>query len=366
MTSDSQNDYYERLGVSKKATKDEIKTAYRKLAFEYHPDRNKSPGAEEKFKQISEAYAVLSDDEKRRQYDEFGRAGVYQRYGSEEDIFRTADFSDIFSGMGFGFEDIFDQFFGRGGRGQRRRTSGNDLSTTIRLNLEDIINDSTREMEILRREVCSVCKGTGAAPGTHRTTCPDCRGTGQVQKVRSSRGTRLIRVETCNRCHGKGWIVDRPCNECGGSGEVRRKRKISVKIPAGVESGQTLRLRGAGEAGQEGLPAGDLYVIVEIAKHTLFERRGADVYFETEINAIEAMLGTEIRVPTLYGNIKLIIPAGTQHGTAFMVRGRGLPRFSRAGKGDEYVVVNIYISKNITAKQRETLRNLLTEMKRER
>lgn len=365
MSSDSQNDYYETLGVPRTATKDDIKSAYRKLAFQYHPDRNKSPGAEEKFKQISEAYAVLSDEEKRRQYDEFGREGVYQRYGPEEDIFRTTDFSEIFRDMGFGFEDIFGQFFG-GQRGRRRRTTGKDLSTTLRLNLEDVVNDSTHEVQIPRSELCPVCKGTGAAPGTSRTTCPDCGGTGQVQRVRSSRGSRLIRVETCSSCRGKGWIVGKPCRECGGYGVIRRTRKISVKIPAGVENGQTLRLRGEGEAGENGLPPGVLYVIIEIPEHAMFKRRGADIYFETQINAIEAMLGTEIRVPTLYGDIKLVIPPGTQHGTAFRVKGRGIPQFSGAGKGDEYVIVNIYISKNISPKQRETMRNLLAEMKHEK
>lgn len=225
------------------------------------------------------------------------------------------------------------------------------------------MNDSTRKVEIARVEVCPMCKGTGATEGSTRRTCSDCRGTGQVQKVRTSRGSRLIRVETCGSCQGRGSIVDKPCRECSGSGVVRRKRSISVKIPAGVEDGQTFRLRGEGEAGENGLPSGDLYVVVEIPQHAFYQRRGADIYYETKINAIEAMLGTEIRVPTLYGDIKLVIPPGTQHGTAFRVKGRGLPRFSRAGNGDEYVNVNIYVSKNLTSKQREVLRKLLAEMK---
>ncbi len=343
--------------MSKNATKDEIKAAYRKLAFEYHPDRNKSPGAEEKFKEISEAYAVLSDDERRRQYDLMGRAGVYERYGTEEDIFRTTDFSDIFRDMGFGFQDIFEQFFGGTTRRRERRT-GNDITLNIRMRLEDIVRDSRREVDVPRTEDCPVCRGSGASPGTSPRTCPQCGGTGEIQKGQRTRLTRVIRVETCSMCGGRGTIIDNPCRECGGTGIARRTRKISVTIPAGVADGQAFRLKGEGEAGEYGLPPGDLYVVVEIQEHPIFNRRGDDIYVETRVNAIEAILGTEIQVPTLYGNVKLLIPAGTQAGTNFRLKGKGLPHFSRSGKGDQFVVVSIFIPRDLTGKQKDALRDL--------
>ncbi|MDA4136547.1 MAG: molecular chaperone DnaJ [Thaumarchaeota archaeon] len=359
MSNASSRDFYETLGVPKEASKDDIKGAYRKLALQFHPDRNKDPGAEERFKQISEAYAILSDDDKRKQYDTYGKEGVYQRYGSEEDIFRGTDFSDVFRGTGFGgFDDIFGQLFGGGRRGPQR---GNDISLRIPLRLEDVVNDAPREVEIPRSEQCPTCNGSGATPGTTARTCPQCGGAGQVQKVQNAGFARFIRVETCNRCGGQGSVIDKPCNECKGRGLIRRTRKISIKIPAGVDDGHTLRLRGEGEAGAHGMPRGDLYVVVSISEHPVFKRRDSDIYVETQVNAVEAMLGAEVRVPTLYGDVQLNIPAGTQPGATFKVKGKGLPRLSRFGKGDEYVIANIYVPKSLNGKQKDALRGLLKD-----
>ncbi|MFI5404612.1 MAG: DnaJ domain-containing protein, partial [Candidatus Gagatemarchaeaceae archaeon] len=287
-------DYYEVLGVTKGAPKDQIKNAYRKLALQFHPDRNKSPEAEARFKEISEAYAVLSDDEKRKQYDSYGREGVYQRY-SQEDIFRGVNFGEFFRGAGFGgFDDIFAQFFG-GGQDQRV-SGGEDLTYHLQVGLEELVEDSTREIEVPRSEVCSNCNGSGARPGTSPQTCNVCGGTGQVQKVQSAGFARLVRITACSRCGGRGYIVESPCKECRGKGTVQKTRKIRVMIPAGVEDGHTLRLRGEGSAGENGVPPGDLYVVVNVAPHRLFARREGDVFMETKVGIAEAALGTEVVV----------------------------------------------------------------------
>ena len=344
------------------SSKEEIKAAYRKLALQFHPDRNKDSGAEERFKQISEAYAVLSDDDKRRQYDVSGREGVYQKYGSEEDIFRGADFSDVFRGTGFGgFDDIFSQLFGGGGRRAPQR--GNDLSLRIQMSLEDVVKDSSREVEIPRSEACPVCAGSGAAPGTSARTCPQCGGSGQVQRMQNAGFARFIRVETCGKCGGRGSIIDSPCRECKGRGVVRRTRTLRIEIPAGVDDGHTLRLRGEGEAGPRGTPPGDLYVVINIPEHPVYRRRDADLYIETRVSAVEAMLGTEVRVPTLYGDVKLEVPSGTQPGATFRIRGKGLPKLGRNGSGDEYVVAEVFIPKGLNGKQKELLRSVLQEGK---
>ena len=349
-------DYYEVLGVPRNSSKDQIKDAYRKLALQFHPDRNKSPDAEARFKEISEAYAVLSDDEKRRQYDSFGREGVYQRY-SQEDIFRGVDFGEFFRGFGGarvgGFDDIFSQFFG----GQpRRENRGEDLTYHMQMRLEDLVADSSRELEIPREEVCPVCNGSGAKPGTNPHTCSTCRGTGQVQKVQSTGFARLVRISACDKCGGKGYIVDSPCSECRGSGTIEKKRRIQIMIPAGVEDGHTLRLRGEGNAGENGVPPGDLYVVVNVVPHRLFARQENDLYLETRVGAVDAMLGTEITVPTLYGDVKLSVPHGTQPGTVFKVKGKGLPRYGTWGKGDEYVKVDVEVPKNLSGSQKELLK----------
>ncbi len=359
MSGPSKRDYYETLGVSRDAGKDDIKTAYRKLALQFHPDRNKSPEAEEKFKEISEAYAVLSDDDKRQQYNTSGREGVYQKYG-QEDIFRGADFSDVFRGFGVNFDDVFSQLFG--GRGQSRGPwRGEDLTYHLQLNLNDIVSDVTREIEIPRTELCPVCSGSGAAPGTSPRRCSQCNGAGQVQRVQSTGFARLIRVETCNKCGGRGYQIDTPCRECRGTGTMRRERKLRIVIPAGVEDGHTLRLRGEGEAGEQGTPPGDLYIVVNIPQHNVFKRQNSDVYVDAKINSVEAMLGTQVRVPTLYGDAKIDVPGGTQPGTLFKIRGKGLPRLGSFGKGDEYVLVSVVTPRSLSSRQKDLLGQFLRE-----
>ena len=348
----SGKDYYDVLGVQRGATKEQIKDAYRKLALQFHPDRNKAPEAEARFKEISEAYAVLSDDEKRGQYDNFGREGVYQRY-SQEDIFRGVDFGEFFRGMGFGgFNDIFSQFFGGGGGRPQR---GEDLTYHLQVSLEEIVQDSGKEIEIPRDEVCPTCDGSGAKPGTTPHRCGTCGGTGQVQKVHSAGFARLVRITACDRCHGRGYLVDTPCKECRGRGTIEKTRKIRIMIPAGVEDGQTLRLRGEGNAGESGVPPGDLYVVVNIAPHRLFARQDSDIYLETRIGVVQAILGTEVTVPTLYGDVKLQVPHGTQPGSLFKIKAKGLPKSGWA-KGDQYVRVNVEIPKNLTEQQKELLK----------
>ena len=347
-------DYYEVLGVQKGSTKDQIKDAYRKLALQFHPDRNKSPEAEARFKEISEAYAVLSDDEKRRQYDSYGREGVYQRY-SQEDIFRGVDFGEFFRGMGFGgFDDIFSQFFGGGGGRQVRR--GEDLTYHLELRLEELTQDSDKEIELPRSEVCQTCGGSGAKPGTSPQQCSTCRGTGQVQKVQSAGFARLVRITACSRCGGRGYLIEDPCKECRGRGTVQKTRKIRIMIPAGVEDGHTLRLRGEGNAGETGVPPGDLYVVVNVAPHRVFARQDSDIYLETKVGVVQAMLGTELTVPTLYGDVRLSLPNGTQPGTIFKVKGKGLPKYGGWGKGDQYVKVNVEVPRSLTGQQKDLLK----------
>jgi molecular chaperone DnaJ len=361
--SNSAKDYYETLGVSRNATQDEIKSAYRKLALQYHPDRNKSPDAEGKFREMSEAYAILADQEKRRQYDTAGREGVYEKYGQQEDIFRGADFSDIFRDMDPGVggaDDLFGQLFG-GGRAREGPRRGADLSYHLQLRLEDIVSKSTREIDVPRTEVCGTCKGSGAAPGTSRRTCPQCNGSGRVQMMESRGFAGIVRIESCPKCGGRGYLIGTPCPECGGNGTVRKMRRIRVVIPAGVEDGHTLRLRGQGEAGESGAPPGDLYVVVSIPPHDVFKRKGSDIYVDTRVNAISAILGTKVRVPTLHGEVDVSIPSGTQPGSLLRIRGKGLPRLNSFWKGDEFVAVNIVIPRNPNGKQKELLNRYLQE-----
>ena len=349
-------DYYEVLGVQKGATKDQVKDAYRKLALQFHPDRNKAPEAEARFKEISEAYAVLSDDEKRRQYDAYGREGVYQRY-SQEDIFRGVDFGEFFRGMGF--DSIFSQFFGGGPT--RRPSHGADLTYHLQLGLEDVVAESNREIEVSRTEVCPTCGGSGAKPGTSPRQCDACGGAGQVQKVQSAGFARLVRVIECSRCKGRGHIVDSPCGECKGRGTKERRRRITLAVPAGLDDGHTLRLRGEGDAGENGSPPGDLYVVVNVRPHKLFEREDSDIFYGTKVDAVSAMLGTELKVPTLYGDVVLQIPPGTQPGDRFTIKERGLPRVGGRGRGNQYVQVNVEVPRHLSNSQKELLKRFLAE-----
>jgi molecular chaperone DnaJ len=361
-------DYYEVLGVDREASQDEIKRAFRKLALNYHPDRNKEPDAEERFKEISEAYAVLSDSEKRQRYDNFGHAGIHSQY-SNEDIFRGANFRDIFSEFGFG-EDLFSRIFGNFftgfnnfGRQQQRRSGpprGNDLRANVNINLKQAAFGTEVELKINRLEHCERCGGKGAEPGSALITCSNCGGSGQVQTMSQSLFGQMIRINTCNKCKGRGEYPEEPCNRCGGDGLVEKKRTIQVKIPQGIEDGSYLTLRGEGDAGPQGGPRGDLYVVVNVESHPQLIRRGSDVIYEAEINFPQAALGTKLSVPTIDGDSELEVPSGTQNGTILRMRGRGIP--SRFGRGDELVHITVKVPEKLSQKERELIEELGKEI----
>jgi len=359
----SKRDYYEVLGVEKGAPQDEIKKAFRKLAFQYHPDRNKEPDAEDKFKEISEAYAVLSDSEKRQQYDMFGHAGIRGRY-STEDIFRGANFRDIFTEFGFG-DDILGRIFGGifgGGFGfnfQQARTGprrGSDLQTRIQVTLEQAAFGTEVEISLNRLKRCSRCGGDGAEPGTGVTTCPQCNGRGRVEHRTQSLFGQMVRVVTCDRCEGRGSTPETPCRTCGGRGLEEGRSRLNVKVPQGIEDGTQLILRGQGEDGPFGGPAGDLYVMVRVKPHPVLLRRGRDIIYEAEINFAQATLGTSMSVPTLTGEKPLKVPSGTQSGEILRLKGDGMP--SRFGKGDQLVHITVKVPQRLNRKQRELIEEL--------
>ena len=356
-------DYYEVLGVPRSASKDEIKDTYRKLAMQYHPDRNKSPEAEEKFKEISEAYAVLSDAQKRQQYDTLGHSGFDQRY-TEEDIFRGADFDSVFRDMGFGFGDIFRYIFGGGGFGGdfgERVNRGQDLVYDMEITLEEAAKETEKEIEIPRTEKCDVCGGSGASPGTSPRTCPRCNGAGKVQHMRKSSFAMYVQVTPCQTCRGKGTLIDSPCRNCHGSGLVKQRRKITVNVPVGIDEGYQLRLRGEGEMAPNGGSAGDLYVLVHIVPHELFMREGDDLLYVLMIGYPQAALGAEVSVPTLEGPITVKLHPGTQPGDVIRLKSKGMPRFRGYGKGDLLVRVGILVPEKLTQQQRTLLEQLAKE-----
>lgn len=358
-------DYYEVIGVPKSASKEQIKDAYRKLAMQFHPDRNKSPEAEEKFKEISEAYAVLSDDQKRRQYDTLGHQGFDQQY-TQEDIFRGADFDTIFSDLGGGFSDIFNMFFGGrfggfdGDFGQRA-SRGQDLLYELSISLEEAARGTDKEIEIPRTEKCPICEGSGAAPGTQPKTCTRCKGSGRIQTSRRSAFGTFVQVGSCPVCGGKGLLIETPCRNCRGSGLTRKRRKITVKVPVGIDEGYQLRLRGEGDMAQGGGEPGDLYVLVHIMPHELFVRDGEDLHYVQIISYPQAVLGTEIEVPTLEEPAKIKINPGTQVGTVISLRGKGMPRFRGYGKGNLLVRLGIAVPEKVSKKERELLEQLAEE-----
>lgn len=354
----TKRDYYEILGAKRSASLDEIKKAYRGLALRYHPDRvpeDKKSEAEEKFKEISEAYGVLSDSQKRALYDQYGHTGVDQRY-STEDIFRSADFSSIFedlSGFGSGggiFESIFgeagsDLFGGgRGGRGRRTR-KGRDLEFETEISLEEVSSGVEKVLSVLRHELCKNCQGSGEKPGSKKTTCTQCRGRGQVTV--SSGFFNL--TQTCPQCHGQGRLVAAYCPKCSGQGRTKITRKIHVKIPAGIEHGSHLRVRGEGEEGQAG--SGDLYVLVLVKSHSTFDRHGQDVLCEVVVPMTIAILGGEVKVPTLNGSVKMKIPRGAQGGKIFRLNGKGLPSVRSNVRGDELVRVMVKTPQNLSKEE---------------
>jgi len=347
----TKRDYYEILGVSKDASADEIKKTYRKLALQYHPDRNKDAGAEEKFKEISEAYAVLSDSEKRSQYDRFGHAGIDGQY-SAEDIFRGADFG--------GFGDIFEMFFGGGRRGPRGPRRGSDLQYELYVTFEEAAFGVRKDIDIPRTENCSACSGTGAKEGTSPKRCPTCGGSGQVRSTHSTFGMQFVSTTACGTCHGRGQIIEFPCPVCGGSGRVRKRRKLTVNVPAGADSGLTLRLSGEGEAGEPGAPAGDLYVILHVMEHRYFKRVDYDVISELSISFPQAALGADVMVETLYGQVKMNVPAGTQTHSVLRLKGKGIQHLHGHGKGDQLVRVVIKTPTKLSKEQKELLEQFET------
>ncbi|KIY21081.1 molecular chaperone DnaJ [Mesobacillus subterraneus] len=345
----SKRDYYEVLGVSNSATKDEIKKAYRRLSKKFHPDINKEPGADEKFKEAKEAYEVLSDDQKRAQYDQFGHVDPNQGFGG------GADFGGGFGG----FEDIFNSFFGGGG-GRRRDPNaprqGADLQYTMTLKFEEAVFGKDADIEIPREETCDTCDGTGAKPGTKVETCTHCHGSGQISVEQNTPFGRIVNRRVCHYCNGTGKEIKEKCTTCSGTGKVTRRNKIHVKIPAGVDDGQQLRVAGKGEAGINGGPSGDLYIVFHIRPHEFFERDGDDIYCEMPITFVQASLGDEVEVPTLHGKVKLKVPSGTQTGTKFRLKGKGVPNVRGYGTGDQHVIVKIITPTKLSEKQKQLLR----------
>lgn len=355
-------DYYEVLGVPKDASADDLKKAYRKLAKKYHPDMN--PGdktAEAKFKEVNEAYEVLSDSTKRQRYDQFGHAGVDPSYGAGAG--GAGGFGGGFGGFDVG--DIFESFFGGGfgGFGGSTRTRnpnapirGNDVNVTIGLAFMEAAKGCKRQIQVQRLEKCETCDGSGSKSGTAPQTCPDCGGTGQI-KVQQRTPIGVIQTSrTCPKCSGKGKIIKEPCPDCRGMGRVRRTRTLEVSVPAGIDDGQTFVLRGQGDQGVNGGPAGDVNIMVTLRPDTLFERDGFDVWCDIPITFSQAVLGDEIVVPTIDGKVKYTVPEGTQSGTVFRLRNKGIAYVNGRGRGDQYVKVNIEVPRNLNAKQKDALK----------
>ncbi|MBN1862922.1 MAG: molecular chaperone DnaJ [Dehalococcoidales bacterium] len=352
----AKRDYYEVLGIRRDASNEEVKRAFRKLAFEYHPDHNRNGDAEEKFKEVNEAYQVLSDPDKRAAYDQFGHGGTDGFFGRG------------FEGFEFGgFGDIFDAFFGgattTARRGPRR---GSDLSYQTYITFEEAAFGCEKEISILRTEACATCQGTGSKPGSRATKCPSCNGAGQVRRVQQSIFGRFTNIATCPQCHGEGSIITDPCPHCRGTGKERRERRISVKIPAGVDNGTQVRLKGEGELGERGGPPGDLYVSLAVKPHELFVRDGDNVIYQLAINFAQAALGTEIEVPTLEGDTKLKLPAGSQTGDEFKLKHKGIPHLRGRGRGDQLVRLRVVTPKHLTKEQRRLFEKLSETMKPDR
>jgi molecular chaperone DnaJ len=367
----SKKDYYDVLSVQRGASKEEIKNSYRKLALQYHPDRNKSSGAEEKFKEISEAYAVLSDDEKRKRYDTYGHVGA-------EEVFRgsEANFDEVFKDIGFGgFRDIFDQIFGGRGGGVGNvgndpfggfgfsfgggRRKGRDIIYDVELSLEEVLKGRKDEIELPKLEKCSNCGGSGSAPGTKPRKCTVCNGQGQTRRIyNQNRFSTFVSLEPCRTCQGQGEIIDKPCAVCSGSGKFKKNKKLKLEIPAGVEDEMTLQLRGEGEPSENG-PAGDLLIRVHIRPHSLFERlEDGHLLYNLNLKFTDLALGTEVKVPTLDGQEKLKIPQGTQPNTILNIRGKGLPHYGSYGKGDQLVRINVKIPTKLNDRQKLLLKEL--------
>lgn len=346
----SNGDYYETLGVGRNASDDEIKGAFRKLARQYHPDVNKEPDAEEKFKGINEAYGVLSDREKRARYDRFGKAGLGNTGGFHD---YTEDFGDIFEDLlrGFGFST---------GRGTSRRSPrrGRDLQMQVVLTFEEAVFGIEKEIEFQREETCSRCNGSGAEPGTSPVRCSTCQGQGEVRQVRQTFLGQMVQSAPCPTCNGRGETISSPCKTCHGSGLERKTIKKKVQIPAGVDGGTQIRLAGEGGPGVYGGPNGSLFIVLDVRPHKFFKRRENDIILNLDINVAQAVLGAEIEVPTLDGDEKLKIPAGTQPGKVFHLKGKGVPFLRRSGRGEQLVIVNVAVPTKLSKEQRELFEKL--------
>ena len=350
-------DYYEVLEVNRNASKDEIKKSFRRLARKWHPDINKTPEAETRFKEINEANEVLSDDDKRARYDRFGHAGVSGANG--------------FGGVGAtgfgGFEDIFEDFFNnftgqRRGARQRGPKPGADRQVSVTISFEDSVFGVEEDVEFQRYEHCDICEGSGAREGSEATTCPECKGTGEVRNVQQTFIGSMVRVSTCPRCGGRGQVVLNPCQNCDGSGRRLQLAVLSVKIPAGVREGLQIQVRGEGDAGERGAPHGNLFVIVHVQEHEFFKRRGDDIILDISVNVAQATLGDKIMIPTVDGEVELAIPQGTQTGKVFRLRGKGVPRLrsdgTNSGRGDQMVYITVAIPTDLTEEQRELFEQL--------
>jgi molecular chaperone DnaJ len=352
----TKRDLYEVLGVSRDASEDEIKKAYRKLAIQYHPDKN--PGdndAEERFKEIAEAYAILSDQDKRARYDRFGHsatsgAGDFGGFSNIEDIFSA--FGDIFGG---GFGDIF----GGGSRRRRRADNrGGDLQLKLRLTLEEIATGITKKIKVKKYVTCDECSGSGSARDSRPVQCPNCQGTGEMRQVTQSLFGQMINVTTCTRCNGRGSIISNPCRKCNGDGRINGQKNIEINIPAGVTSGNYIPLKGEGNVGKNNGPPGDLIVYIEEQKHSIFERVGNDVIMVLPVSYPHAVLGNSLEIPTLTGKAKINIPAGTQGGKILRMRNKGIPNVHGAGIGDQLVQVQVYIPTRLSAEEKDTIKDL--------
>lgn len=343
-------EYYDRLGVSKDASQDEIKRAYRKMSKKYHPDINKEPGAEEKYKEVQEAYETLSDDQKRAAYDQYGPDGA-NGFGGQ------GGFGGFDGGAGFGgFEDIFSSFFGGGAtRNPNAPRQGDDLQYRVNLTFEEAIFGTEKEVKYNRESSCRTCNGSGAKPGTSPVTCGRCHGSGVINVDTQTPLGMMRRQVTCDVCHGTGQEIKEPCQTCHGTGHEKQSHKVSVKIPAGVETGQQIRLAGQGEAGFNGGPYGDLFVIINVNPSDKFTRDGSTIYYTLNISFVQAALGDTVEVPTVHGNVEMTIPAGTQTGKTFRLKGKGAPRLRGGSQGDQHVTVKIVTPTKLNDAQKEAL-----------
>jgi molecular chaperone DnaJ len=358
----AKRDYYEILGVSKTASEDEIKKAYRKMAMQYHPDRNPdNKEAEDKFKEAAEAYEVLSDKDKRSKYDRFGHSGLrggqdFHDFSNFQDIF--SHFSDIFSGS-----SIFDDFFGGSSsrsRGRKRGTGtpGSDLRVTLKLTLEEIASGVTKKIKLKKYIRCGSCSGSGSDGGSSKKSCPVCNGSGEIRQVSRSVFGQFVNIQPCNNCNGEGSVIDKPCKKCMGDGRIQEEETVKIEVPAGVSDGNYMTLRGEGNSGLRGGQAGDIIVVFQEQQHEYFVREGDDIVYDLFISFPDIVLGTEVEVPTLTGKARLKIDPGTQHGKLLRMREKGIQHLNQHGAGDQLVRINIFVPKKINNKERELLKEL--------